>query len=537
MSQETRASSRESFKGIVAVGDAATTIGSIDAHAAGPAATETPAKYSWENPPPPISPNDIKEAVQAEVVVVGAGASGVCAALSAQQAGAKTVMLQKGAGVMTHGVGIGVIGSRLQKNAGVEIDDNALLNEIMLWSGNKPNFSLLKLWAERSGETMDWILDITEATGIKALLLQTPSGPSMNRAPCSIIIVGKGRPDMAMVGVAAAIVKNCVKAGVDIHYDTPAVQLIRERKGRVTGVIGRTKEGEYKRFNATKGVVLCTGDYSNDTEMVAKYASWAVGVANGYKPRSNTGDGHKMALWVGAAMEEAPHAPMIHYDPAVIPEGDAPMSGVPWLWVNILGERFENEDVPYPYIANGDLRQPGRMHWQIFDAKWHDELPKMGEGVGRSLIFGKKPVAVQLDEAVDRGAVLKADTMEELARKAGIPVNAFKATVYRYNQLARAGKDLDFGKAGERMTTLEKSPFYAAKRVPGVLAIVGGIKVNNRLQALDTDSNVIPGLYAAGNVSGDFFAVDYPLIVGGISLGRAVTFGRVAGQNAAEEKP
>ena len=98
-------------------------------------------------------------------------------------------------------------------------------------------------------------------------------------------------------------------------------------------------------------------------------------------------------------------------------------------------------------------------------------------------------------------------------------------TVARYNQLAKAGKNLN----------LEKPPFYAAKRVPGVLTIAGGIKVNTELQVLGTDHNVTPGLYEAGSVSGDFFAVDYPLIVLGMDLGRAVTFGRVAGQNAARE--
>ena len=168
-----------------------------------------------------------------------------------------------------------------------------------------------------------------------------------------------------------------------------------------------------------------------------------------------------MALWAGAAMEEAPHAAEIHYDPAAIPEGDVAMTAVPWLWVNILGERFENEDIPYALIANGDLRQPGGMHWQIFDAKWPDEAP-MGEGLGRNMGLGQP-----MDEAIANGTVLKADTLDDLAREAKIPVETFKATVARHNQLARAGKDLDFGKAGERMTTLEKPPFYAVRRVPG----------------------------------------------------------------------
>ena len=216
-----------------------------------PAVAQVPAGYSWETPPAPISAANIKEMVTTEVVIVGAGASGVCAALSAQLAGAKTVMLQKGPGVMTHGGFIGVIGSRLQKDAGVEIDANALINELMLWSGNKPNARLIRLWADRSGETMDWMLDMADPAEIQSFLLQTPAGPSWNKAPCAIGFAYKGAIDeKGMMGMVMEIEKRCVKASVDIRYNTPAVQLIREGKGRVTGVVARTEEGEYKQLNA-----------------------------------------------------------------------------------------------------------------------------------------------------------------------------------------------------------------------------------------------------------------------------------------------
>jgi fumarate reductase flavoprotein subunit len=137
--------------------------------------------------------------------------------------------------------------------------------------------------------------------------------------------------------------------------------------------------------------------------------------------------------------------------------------------------------------------------------------------------------------AINRGLILQANTLEELAQRMGVPSRAFLATVERYNELARMGKDLDFGKHPSRLTTIEKPPFYAAKTGAALLATLSGLKVNTRLQVLDTEGNVIPGLYAAGNASGGFFANDYPITMPGLSHGRALTFGRLAGLNAAAE--
>jgi fumarate reductase flavoprotein subunit len=131
---------------------------------------------------------------------------------------------------------------------------------------------------------------------------------------------------------------------------------------------------------------------------------------------------------------------------------------------------------------------------------------------------------------------LKASTIEELAQKIGVPVNKFKATVVRYNELAQQGNDLDFGKHPDRLTTLEKPLFYATRMTSLYLVILGGLKINPRLQVLDTERNVIPGLYAAGNASGSFFGSQYPTTVPGLSHSRAWTFGRLAGQYAASEK-
>jgi fumarate reductase flavoprotein subunit len=141
-----------------------------------------------------------------------------------------------------------------------------------------------------------------------------------------------------------------------------------------------------------------------------------------------------------------------------------------------------------------------------------------------------------LGEAIEEGNVLTAQTIEELGQKMKVPVEIFKATVERYNELARNKKDLDFGKHPNRLTTLEKPPFCASQITAVYLVILGGLKINPRLQVLDIEGNAIPGLYAAGNVSGSFFGSQYPTTVPGLSHSRAWTFGRLAGLNAAAEK-
>lgn len=329
------------------------------------------------------------------------------------------------------------------------------------------------------------------------------------------------------------------KFGVDIRLKTPAVQLVREGKGRVTGVIAKNENGSYIKFNARKGVILCTGDYGNDPEMLKTYipsSKYIYGIT--YPNKYNTGDGHKMALWVGAAMDEAPHAPM-YFDqgleglpPAYKP---VPITRQPWLGVNLRGERFANEDLPYGYVCNAILQQPGHMKWAVWDTKWPEEAPKFRMTACKAL---RPPLhdPTEIENLIKKGVIKSANTLDELARKMGVPAETFKATVARYNELAKLGKDLDFGKRSECLTTIERAPFYAAKLGVCLLVTLGGLKVNEKLQVLDTENNVIPGLYAAGNTAGCFFANDYPNIMPGLSHGRALTFGWLAGKNAAAER-
>jgi fumarate reductase flavoprotein subunit len=194
-----------------------------------------------------------------------------------------------------------------------------------------------------------------------------------------------------------------------------------------------------------------------------------------------------------------------------------------------------NEDLPWGYECNQILRQAERFAWSVWDGKYDDEWPKMGSQCCKNM---GAPTYLwnpnQLTEAIEKGNVLAAGSIEELGTKMGVPGDTFRKTVERYNILARDGRDVDFGKHPDRLTTLEKPLFYASKMEARYMVILSGLKVNTELQVLDTARNVIPGLYAAGNVSGSFFGGNvYPTTTPGLTHSRAWTFGRLAGLNAA----
>ena len=492
-----------------------------------------PEKASFEVPPPPIPAKDIKEAIIADVVVVGSGIAGLTAAVSAAEAGARTVLLEKSPTFNNRGLHNAAIASRLQKKAGIIVDRDQIIYTIMEFAAYRSNQRLVKLWAENCDKVIDWLTDMAEAAKIEVILDPTTKPWYFPNYPIIHVFLPKHQETLAQM-----LQDNAQALGVNIRFETPAVRLLREGKGRVNGVIAQTPMGDYVQFNATKAVVLCTGDYGNDRQMVEKYCVPAVvDLKVVYEPSVNTGDGHKMAMWVGAAIDDPPHCAMIWDFAHFSHTGLFNLARQPWLYVNVHGERFMNEDLPYGYECNQMLQQPDRLAWAVWDAKYDQEWPKMKSQCCKNMgppTYLWSPQ--QLTEALEQGNVLRAQTIEELAQKMDVPIETLASTGARYNELARNGRDSDFGKHPDRLTTIEKPPFYACNMEVRRMVILSGLKINTRLQVLDTERNVIPGLYAAGNVSGSFFGNVYPTTVPGLTHSRAWTFGRLAGLNAAADK-
>ncbi len=517
------------------------------------------APASYEIPPPAIPEKKIKSTIVADVVVIGGGTGGMFAAIAAAESGARTVLLEKGSVGAAGPAWMGAVNSSLQKKMGVKIDRDELVEEICRYGGHLVDQRLVNLWADKSGEVMDWFIPIVEAGGLQMMVETDVKEGFYKSYPVAHVAVAPGKevnsfPTGAIGSVyyLPILVKKAQDLGVDIRYETPLVQLVRENKGRVTGAIAQNAKGEYIRFNASKGVILCTGGYARDAKMVEELCPEALATSMSVCPLTNTGDGIKAALWVGAAMDPT-HAMMV-FDRGLVINGKKvgpPWEGgylqlgsQPFLRVNLRGERFVNEDLPYDYAWDAALLEPGKIWWEIWDNKWKEDVTRFHTTICSRIIpdpgapprGGLELQEQEINKLVKMGLVKKADTIPALAQQMKVPVDTFKATVARYNEINQQGKDIDFGKLPARLSSLEQAPFYAANLAGMLICNLNGLRINTQMQVLDTDLNAIPGLYAAGNDSGSFFALNYPEMVGGLALGRTATFGRLAGQNVVGKK-
>ena len=479
---------------------------------------------TWRDAPDPIT--DISETIDADVVVVGAGISGVCAALAAVQGGAKTVCIQKGPAVLTHGGNFGAMNSRFQKEIGnPEIDLLTLANHHIRYNNHRPDWDLVKEIMLQSAKTLEWI---TDETGV-GWNVRTPSNQNNYDYNQPTFATGHATQDPSKaIGLANVIATRAQELGVEFYFDTPGEQLIQDSTGRVTGVIARNADGQYVQFNAANGVILSTGDYGSDYEMCADLCPWVVGTHNYYYPHYNTGDGHKMGYWIGGKMETAPHTKMAHIHNCIDGSNlaDSPIKSNPFLWVNQEGNRFANEEMEYAMVCNVVREQPGDLFYIVLDSTYNEQLGKMWNP--------RPPVNEEaFNKAMELGYIVQGDTLDEAAQAFDIPVDALKATVDHYNGLAAAGYDEDFGKPAEDLQPIEVGPFYIVRVYTPMDVTMGGLMIDLNMHVVDNEDAPIQGLYATGNTSGGFYGgIDYDLEVDAFSLGRAVTTGRLAGEYA-----
>lgn len=489
---------------------------------------------NFEVPTPPVHPDDIKERVDTDVVVVGCGISGLSASLSAAEAGAKTILLEKSPTYNYRGVHNAALSSRLQKEAGIQIDRDRVIYTIMEYGGYRGDQKVVKAWADNVDQTMDWLLDMAKTDGINVVLDPTTKPWYFPNYPVIHMFMPERQKTLAEM-----LLKHGREKNIEYRFETPAYQLVREFNKRVTGVIARNKSGGYSQFNARKAVILCSGDYGNNREMMRKYC-WksVVDIPCAYNPANNTGDGLRMAMWVGAAIDEPPHCVALFDWSGVWKDHSIfNVARQPWLRVDLNGERFMNEDLPWGYECTQIIQQGGGLVWAIWDSKWKSEAPKMSSQCCKNMTpVGRLWKDEFFDKGLADGSIISAQTLDELYRKMDLPQDRVRATIARYNEMAKKGHDDDFGKHPDRLTTIDNPPFYACMVKTRFLAVLSGLKINNQMRVLDTEKRVIPGLYAAGNASGSFFTGHYPTTIPGLTHSRAFTFGRMAGKYAAEEK-
>lgn len=499
------------------------------------------ARFSFEAPPPPIPENAIIETVDADILVIGAGLSGLCAALRAAELGANVVVLEKTTSWNVRGGHIGVANSRVWRQTGISNDKKELVREWIAACGNRAREDQVWLFANSSEEAFDWMTDHEAVHGAAPILVGARyTGPSYTERYGSHLFMG---PKHTGIQEAAEnLYLDSLTLGVRYYFETPGVQL-EKINGRVTAVFGGSP-GNYRRFRASKGVILATGDIHGDPEMLEAYCPMFLKISKSQytPPGANTGDGHKMGLWAGGVMEDGPLPTVMH------PQGYNRMQAF-FLYVNIRGDRFMNEDTWCQAKSLNVLKQPGNVDYaySIFDSNFQEQLiagmPYSGGlfNDNSASIYGKpftgEREAAFVETGLQNGMVVKADTIEALAKLIGIDAHKLCDTVSRYNAHVDSHDDSEFGKKPELLFPIRQAPFYAAKFGPAMLAVTGGLLVDTRLRVLDAAHHPIPGLYAVGNVAGGLYGVDYPTIIPGNSHGRALTWGYLAGKNALEDNP
>lgn len=528
-----------------------------------------PTDTSWLTAPEPISDDEISETVDADVVVVGCGVAGLCAARAAAEAGAKVVVIEKAESYQYRSGQYGVYNSQIQQENGMDFDPRGAINAMMKEMGYRPDERIWNEWAEYSGPAFDWLLsastkpvDFIDNTAtsynpdditIQGTHFPVPEdfdaskefSPTYPQATCTFV------PDQG--GILEENYQAALAAGAEFRFSCWARQLTRDgvangTTGRADGVIAQTVDGTYFKVTAAKGVIMCAGDYGSNSNMVKYYcggrtypAVWMNMDAAGNP--TNVGEGQQMGMWIGAKMEDGPHAPMTHTLGGAL-GCDA------FFLANTRGQRFVNEDVAGQQLSTQLYRQPGEYGIQIFDDNYADQVGKMNcahgsvnhiveddptlDGYGMTI--GKYAVATR--EMVEQSCDAIADTIEELADKLGLDETAkanLVASVERYNELCEAGVDSDFGKTAERMFPITQPPFYATKiSAGGMLVCLGGLSMDpETLNVVDYDYQPIEGLFAAGNNMGGRILQDYPVAIGGVSHATAMTFGWLAGTIAA----
>ncbi|SHI18127.1 Succinate dehydrogenase/fumarate reductase, flavoprotein subunit [Sporobacter termitidis DSM 10068] len=496
---------------------------------------------SWAAPPEPIPQEKLTQREEADVVVIGAGIAGVACALRAAQTGASVLVLEKGASWSGRGGNIGVANSAFMRGAGYENDLEAVAREWIKRCGNRCDEKILWLYLNNGGRAMDWLVDILtrpEYGARPALQGNAYKGETYLEIPGSHrFFDGPMAKKGARAGGADAVCamySEALKLGARFFFKCPAEQLVKEN-GAIIGAIAKDGEG-HLLARARRGVVLATGDIGGNDAMCEDLAPIANRVAAKiYAPKGgNMGDGHRMGLWAGGAFEDAPFPTILH------PQAYH-YANYCFLFVKPDGTRFMNEDNYVQGKSVAILRERMTYAWSIIDSDWPAKVPptlQYGGGMfwGQDYVLGEKDFDVeaekaQLQRGLERGVVVSAGTPEALAGKMGVPADTFAAVFERYNTMARAGQDLDFGKRRELMVPLDKPPYYALKFGPALLAVAGGLRVDTDMRVLNEAGAPVPGLYAIGNAAGGRYGVDYPILIAGNSHGTALTFGYLLGES------
>ena len=515
----------------------------------------------WLGKEPDIDEAAITETVDTDILIVGAGNGGIFAAAYAAANGLNFRVIEQNGNVQDTRHWYGAIDSAAAKEAGEKPADRAkLLSEISRYASGKCDQRVVKTWINETAAMHDfmrsiledkygWVCDFT--SGSEA------AWPAENAEHNTDYLYPVQEHNYMASESASGKPRNELlldyirELGYDVDFKTSLAKLEKDSTGRITGIIAQsTEDDHFIRYNANKGVLLACGGFPGNPYMMEQLdpLGTSVTTACSYSP-ADKGYGIRAAVWAGANFDKEA-APML-FDRGIVAPGvdggyvasDSAFGGKafpgpirqynpgtqPFLKVNRNGERFANESSPYNDIVYAAAHQPGRVYAQICDANILEDAKRF-HTIGCSAQprnGGEKYIQGKMDEAIAAGALFKCDTLDELADKLGFTGEAkdtFLATVERYNELYDKQNDEDFGKPAYRLSAIRTAPFYGCWLGASLLTTEQGIAINEKGQALDNDNKPMPGLYVTGDMSGSFFANNYPCLMAGVAMGRTLTF-------------
>ncbi|MDO5018094.1 MAG: FAD-binding protein [Lagierella massiliensis] len=478
---------------------------------------------------------EIKEKKDYDLVIIGAGTPGIPAAIRAKERGLSVCVVQKEKEASACGnIGAGIILDKsskedIEKVISQEVEDN----------NYRSKRELYRHWAYNSGEAISWLIDVAKKAGCRVQDAKDAPHKALNEklgTNLHFVTSVFGPKPYSVTDAIKELAEYAESQGIDFYYNTRAIELVKE-ENKVVGVIGKN-EDSFIQFNGKYGVIVGTGDYQNDDEMLAYYLPDVVNFKK--KKSGRTGDGQKMIVRAGGVMENIGHTKMCHdFD-----SGPSSMMSMPYLRVKKNGKRFTDETVPMEYMNCFLLSEEDQGEYmQIFDSDYISKgKGKMG---GSPAEIEELKKFIKEEDVEDRTGAIeslidtkKANSLEELGEKLGITdIDTFVQTVDNYNKMADDGEDKEFGVPSSQMITVTKAPFYGIHRHIKLTLTCSGVNIDEKHRCLDEDNKPIDGLYAVGNVAGNMYgAADYPLGVVGLNLANNYTSGYTTANYIADLK-
>lgn len=485
--------------------------------------------------------------MDADIIVVAAGLSGLAAAIAAAEKGASVIAFEKGnctGGAANMAMGPLGIGSRMQKAQMIPLTPGEAFRKHMYFTHYKVDARMVRDYYYKSGSTIDWLMDM----GVKFAGVQRAFGAPEATRPYSdgeftwhvVQPEGGGHPGpRAASAMIKVMTERALELGVQFQLETPVKEIMVEN-GEAIGVRATDKNGE--EIECTGGaVIIATGGFGCNPKMIKDLCGYEFGkdIFNFAVPGME-GDGIRMAWAAGAGHTECSMELMYQLPDNLNHFYVEGAFRQPCLWVNRRGERFMPEDQigNTTFTGNAISVQPGKVAYAIFDEALLKRYKKNGPDIVSHVhpqdLYDNFEEQWNRDIAAGYEPVAEGMTIAELAKNAGIDEAGLENTIREYNAMCAGGFDDIFEKNRQYLQPIGTGKLYCCRQSVGAYGSVGGILINNKTEVMNSDYQTIPGMYAVGTDACNIYGDSYPFILSGNTMGFCLNSGRIAGENAVD---